>query len=412
MLDTVLGAPKREALTVTQLNTLVHDVIESADVFSAIAVRGEISNLVKHRSGHFYFSLKDEGSLLRALMFRSDTLSLSFEPENGMNVILYGSLGTYVKDGSYRFLAKRMEPDGVGALHLAFEKLKRRLAEEGLFDPAHKKPIPKIPSSVGVITSPTGAAVRDLIQVLGRRFPFAKVTLFPAQVQGIGAHKTLIEGIKTFDMRGDVDLIIIGRGGGSAEDLWEFNNEDLARAIFACGIPVISAVGHETDFTICDFVADLRAPTPSAAAELAVPETEALKHRFFNVVDRLCTLYMRKHDAAKKHVRSLGERPVLTDAQAYLRYPRQSLAHAGERLFYTYTQLLASKRGQLEKNTASLDALSPLAILSRGYAIASKDGRVIRKTDDLQNGEKFDLRLKDGTITAQRTDEKRGNANE
>ncbi len=410
MSDTSLEAPRKEALTVTQLNTLVHDVFESVDIFSAIAVRGEVSNLVKHKSGHFYFSLKDEGSLLRALMFRSDTLRLPFEPENGMNVILYGSLGSYIKDGSYRFIAKSMEPDGVGALHLAFEQLKRRLAAEGLFDPLKKKPIPKIPTGIGIITSPTGAAIRDLIHVLGRRFPMASVMLFPALVQGSGAHETLIEGIRTLDAREDIDLIIIGRGGGSAEDLWEFNHEALARAIYACRTPVISAVGHETDFTICDFVADLRAPTPSAAAELAVPEIEVLKHRFENVNDKMYSLFMHRASSLRKQLSACAERPVLTDPAAYVRYPRQRLLHAHESLLRSFDGVMLAKRGALEKQGASLDALSPLSILSRGYAIASKDGRVIRKKDDVKIGEHFDIRVGDGTIGAVRTE--RGKVND
>lgn len=410
MSDTAMGAPRKEALTVTQLNTLVHDVFESVDIFSAIAVRGEVSNLVKHKSGHFYFSLKDEGSLLRALMFRPDTLRLPFELENGMNVILYGSLGSYVKDGSYRFVAKSIEPDGVGALHLAFEQLKRRLASEGLFDPAKKKPIPKTPTSIGIITSPTGAAIRDLIHVLGRRFSMASVTLFPALVQGSGAHETLIEGIRTLDARNDIDVIIIGRGGGSAEDLWEFNHEALARAIYACETPVISAVGHETDFTICDFVADLRAPTPSAAAELAVPETEVLKRRFENVNDKLYSLFMHKASSLKKQLSACATRPVLTEPAAYFRYPQQRLLHAREGLLHSFDSILLAKRGALEKQTASLDALSPLAILSRGYAIASKEGRVIRKKEDIEIGEYFDIRVQNGTIGAVRTE--RGKEND
>ena len=396
--------PQKEALTVTQLNTLVHDVFESVDLFSAIAVRGEISNLVKHRSGHFYFSLKDEGSLLRALMFRGDTLKLPFEPENGMNVILYGSLGSYIKDGSYRFIAKQMEPDGVGALHLAFEQLKRRLANEGLFDPAHKKPIPKIPTHIGIVTSPTGAAVRDLINVLKRRFPLARVTLFPAQVQGSGAHETLIEGVRVLDARPDTDLIIIGRGGGSMEDLWEFNNEELARAIYAAKTPVISAVGHEIDFTICDFVADLRAPTPSAAAELAVPETETLKHRFDNVKDKLYSLFSQKAMTLRKRLTSAAERPVFTDTEAYFRFPRQRLLYAKEKLPRAVEQILLAKRGELEKSCASLDALSPLAILSRGYAIATKGGRVVRKAEEVSVGEEFEVRVSNGVIEAVRRD--------
>ncbi len=399
-MSSTLGMPQKEALTVTQLNTLVHDVFESVDVFSSIAVRGEISNLVKHRSGHFYFSLKDEGSLLRALMFRGDTVKLPFEPENGMNVILYGSLGSYVKDGSYRFVARQMEPDGIGALHLAFEQLKRRLAAEGLFDPEHKKPVPKIPTGIGIVTSPTGAAVRDLINVLGRRFPLARVILFPALVQGSGAHETLIEGVRVLDARPDIDLIIIGRGGGSMEDLWEFNNEDLARTIYAAKTPIISAVGHEIDFTICDFVSDLRAPTPSAAAELAVPETEVLKHRFDNVTDKLYSLFLGKATALRKRLALAAERPVFTDAEAYFRFPRQRLLYAREKLPRAMEQILLAKRGVLEKDCASLDALSPLSILSRGYAIASKDGRVLRRTEDVSVGEEFEVRVSDGVISA------------
>ena len=407
MSDAGLASEKREALTVTQLNTLVHDVFESIGLFSGIAVRGEISNLVKHRSGHFYFSLKDEGSLLRALMFRGDTLRLSFEPENGMSVILYGTLGAYVKDGSYRFIAKRILPDGAGALHMAFEQLKRRLAAEGLFDPARKKPIPKIPRRIGVVTSPTGAAVRDLIQILGRRFPMASVTLFPALVQGEDAPESLIEGIQTFERLGSVDLIIIGRGGGSAEDLWAFNDENLARRIAACRIPVISAVGHETDFTICDFVADLRAPTPSAAAELAVPETEALKQRFQNVTDKLYSIYRMRADALKKRLALCTERPFMKDPLVHLlRRPQESLAYARLALSRAVDATLTEKKNTLGCMAASLEALSPLGVLSRGYAIPSRKGKVIRGKDDLAVGETFTLTMIDGEISAVKTEMK------
>ena len=392
----------REALTVTQLNTLVHDIFEATDIFSQIAVRGEISNLVKHRSGHYYFSLKDEDSLLRALMFRADTFRLPFELENGMNVIVYGTLGTYIKDGNYRLIAHRMEADGVGTLHMAFEKLKKRLSEEGLFDPSHKKPIPKIPSAVGIVTSPTGAAVRDLIHVLGRRFPFAKVILYPALVQGEGAAESLARGIEAFDRLKNVDLIIIGRGGGSAEDLWAFNDEKLARTVFRCEIPVISAVGHETDFTICDFVADLRAPTPSAAAELAVPETEALKHRFFNVTERLHLLCVQKTQKYRKQLLSLQERRVFSDSSLFFRYPRKELTHATDALFKGVSHRLLCVKTALEKQAVSLDALSPLRVLSRGYAVAQKDGTLLKSEKDIAIGEDFSLTLTDGTIRAAR----------
>lgn len=405
-MDTAVSLNGREALTVTQLNTLVHDVFAAADVFSHIAVRGEISNLVKHRSGHFYFSLKDEGSLLRALMFRSDTMRLAFEPENGMNVVIYGSLGTYVKDGSYRLLATRMEPDGIGALHLAFEQLKKRLAAEGLFEASRKKPVPKIPSAIGIVTSPTGAAVRDLIHVLGRRFPFAKVILYPALVQGAGAHETLIAGIETFCRLKNVDVIIIGRGGGSMEDLWEFNHEKLARAIAAADIPIISAVGHETDFTICDFVADLRAPTPSAAAELAVPETDVLKKRFGNVIERMYMLCKKKTDEYAKILSQLEQRRVLTDAGAFLMHPSRELAYRKEALLRAMQGKMTARNASLARFAATLDALSPLRVLGRGYAVALKNEMLVVAPEQLPVNEKFDLILRDGKIRAQRIDDK------
>ncbi len=397
---------RKDALTVTELNTLVHDIFEATDIFSGIAVRGEISNLIKHRSGHYYFSLKDKESLLRALMFRGDTARLPFTLENGMNVVVHGALGTYIKDGSYRLVAHRIEPDGVGTLHMAFEQLKHRLAAEGLFDEARKKPIPKIPSAIGIVTSPTGAAVHDLIHVLGRRFPFAKVLLFPALVQGEGAHESLISGVETFCRMKNVDLIIIGRGGGSAEDLWEFNNEKLARAIAAADIPVISAVGHETDFTICDFVADLRAPTPSAAAELAVPETETLKHRFYNVIDRMHALCKKKTDGYREALLQMRVRRLFTEHDALFRVPRGELAHRSESLTRIMTARVALEKTKFEKFTASLDALSPLRVLSRGYAVVMKDGKTVRSKDNVPVGKEFDVRLQDGVLRARRLDGK------
>ncbi len=405
-MSNLLLTERKDALSVTQLNTLVHDLFEATDIFSGIAVRGEISNLVKHRSGHYYFSLKDEGSLVRALMFRGDTLKLPFEIENGMNVIVYGSLGTYVKDGNYRLIAHRIEPDGIGALSMAFEQLKRRLAAEGLFDAERKKPIPKIPSAVGVVTSPTGAAVRDLIHVLGRRFPFAKVILFPALVQGEGAHESLIQGIETFCRMKNVDVIIIGRGGGSAEDLWAFNHEKLARAIAAADIPIISAVGHETDFTICDFVADLRAPTPSAAAELAVPETENLKHRFNNVIDRMYALCKKKAESCRKNLLQISERRIFTDKDAFLKHPGKTLTLYTEALMQAMRTRLALQRTVFEKSTASLNVLNPLHVLTRGYAVVSKDGTAVRSVKDIAPKDEFDVRMKDGVLHAVCTERK------
>ena len=392
----------RDALTVTQLNTLVHDVLESNDIFSAIAVRGEISNFVHHRSGHMYFSLKDEGSLIRAVMFRFAASRLAFTPQNGMKVVVYASLTTYIKDGQYQLTVNAMEPDGVGALYIAFEERRRRLEAEGLFDPARKKPIPKIPSRIGVITSPTGAAVRDIIRILGRRFPFAEVLLYPAQVQGEGAAQTLIAGLSYFAKEGNADVIILGRGGGSAEDLWEFNDEALARAVAASPIPVISAVGHESDFTICDFVADLRAATPSAAAELAVPEGTELVRRFHNLTDRMALLCERKIKTGKERLLSLASRRIFTDPEGLYRQQRQMLDSYARALEVALARRLDASRAAFDTAAARLNALSPLAILTRGYAVATVNGRVVRSAEDIPNEARFKLRFSDGEITAQR----------
>lgn len=396
------GIGTRDALTVTELNTLVHDVLESNDIFSAIAVRGEISNFVHHRSGHMYFSLKDEGSLVRSVMFRSAASRLAFRPENGMKVIVYASLTTYVKDGQYQLLVTHMEPDGIGALYIAFEALRRRLEAEGLFDPARKRPIPKIPSRIGVITSPTGAAVKDIIRILGRRFPYAEVLLFPAQVQGSGAAESLIAGLSYFSDTKSVDVIILGRGGGSAEDLWEFNNEALARAVAASPIPVISAVGHESDFTICDFVADVRAATPSAAAELAVPESTELVRRFHNVTDRLALLCKQRIDTERERLRGLAQRRLFSDPSMLYHEKHLRLDALSDKLENAQGKLLSALRSRFEALTGTLHALSPLAILSRGYSVALVEDRVARKTEDLPVGAPFTLRLSDGEITAKR----------
>ena len=265
------------ALTVTQLNEYIKGILDHDPRLTDVYLRGEISNFKNHYStGHYYFTLKDEGGMIRAIMFRSSAVKLAFLPEDGMKVVAHGRISAFVRDGQYQIYCDSMEPDGIGALYIAYEQLKRKLEAEGLFDPSRKKPLPKIPSRVGIITSATGAAIRDMINVCGRRFPFAELVLYPSLVQGPDAPAQLIDGVRYFNEKQSVDVIIIGRGGGSIEDLWAFNNEDLAREIAASAIPVISAVGHETDFTICDFVADRRAPTPSAAAELAVPETEEL----------------------------------------------------------------------------------------------------------------------------------------
>lgn len=403
MTEDLLTANEQRAMTVTELNTLVHDVLEGCDIFSRIAVRGEISNFVHHRSGHLYFSLKDEGGLIRAVMFRSAASRLVFVPENGMKVVVHASLTTYVKDGQYQLMVTSMEPDGVGSLYLAFERLKKKLAAEGLFDAARKKPLPKVPTRIGIITSPTGAALRDMLNILKRRFPLAQVLLYPALVQGSGAPASLVRGITVMGSRKELDLLIIGRGGGSAEDLWCFNDESLARAIAACPLPVISAVGHETDYTICDFVSDLRAPTPSAAAELAVPETDVLVRRFRNVVDRMALLCERSVKREKERLHALSSRRIFTDPDALYRSEKQRLDACFTALSHAADKLLYTKSASLEEAAAKLNAMSPLAILSRGYAVPVKEGKTVKSIEDLSEGTAFSLRMADGTLYARAT---------
>lgn len=394
----------KEALTVTQLNTLVRDLMEGSDLLSRIAVRGEISNFVSHRSGHLYFSLKDEGSLVRAVMFRSAASRLRFAPENGMKVLVFCSVTTYIKDGQYQLYVTAMEPDGVGALYLAIEQLKKKLAAEGLFEQARKKPLPKIPSRIGIITSPTGAAVRDMLHILKRRFPYAAVYLYPALVQGAEAPGTLIEGLTYFNREKKADLIIIGRGGGSAEDLFAFQNEALARAVAASAIPVISAVGHETDFTICDFVADLRAPTPSAAAELAVPEADKLMQKFRNVIDRMALLCRAQIEKKKAATARLSASRALSDPMTSLRQKELRLMHATEALGRSAGHRMAQYRASLAEVSARLEGLSPLAVLHRGYALCTVGGHPLCTVTGAKTGDSIRVHMCDGRIAATVTD--------
>lgn len=391
--------PERQALSVSQLSRLIKDLIEGCDLLSGIAVRGEISNLTVHPSGHMYFSLKDEESLINAVMFRSAASKLKFLPKNGMKVILYCSVVTYAKMGRYQLQVTAIEPDGIGALYLAFEQLKSKLAKEGLFDKERKKPLPKIPSRIGLITSPTGAAVRDMIRILGARFPYAEVFLYPALVQGIEAPESLRRGIAFFNERRPVDVIIIGRGGGSMEDLFAFNDEALARAVAASAIPVISAVGHETDFTICDFVADLRAATPSNAAELAVPETAHLLSSFQNVITKMKLLCEKKTSFARRRLEGLAKSRVLTDPRALYQSKRQSLLYLKEGLTHSTERALLSARAALSERAAMLDGLSPLKTLSRGYAVATDGkGKALRDAAAVAKGDTLHLRLQRGSL--------------
>lgn len=390
---------KKNVLTVTQLNDYIKMLIDGDSLLSGVYVKGEISNFTNHRSGHFYFTIKDEGSLLRSVMFRSAAAKLKFVPENGMKIIAHGRVSAFVRDGQYQLYVDDLQPDGIGSLYFAFEQLKKKLEGEGLFDPRRKRPLPKIPAKIGIITSPTGAAVRDMIHILGRRFPFAKVILYPALVQGPDAPGQLMAGLAHFNGSCPVDVIIIGRGGGSIEDLWAFNNEELVRAVAASEIPVISAVGHETDFTICDFVADRRAPTPSAAAEIAVPETEELKRKISNITSRT-ELLLKQNIARKRQLLSFfaARRPLnaperLTDDR------RMLVLSLYDRIFRNVDGGNLLRKNLLARYAAQLDALSPLAILARGYSVAFvEDGTLLRHTEDVKPGDAVRIRVSDGII--------------
>ena len=403
--DGIFSVPNREsnnAITVTQLNEYIKAKIDADGFLSHVLVKGEISNFTNHyKTGHFYFTVKDEGSLIKAVMFRSAASKLNFVPENGMKVLVRGRVSAYVRDGQYQLYCEAMEPDGIGALYFAFEQLKKKLSAEGLFEEARKKPLPKIPTRIGVITSPTGAAIRDIINILGRRFPYAKVVLYPALVQGAEAAPSLIAGMQYFNAQRNVDVIIIGRGGGSIEDLWAFNSEELARTVAASEIPTISAVGHETDFTICDFVADRRAPTPSAAAELAVPETGELMRKIDNIIGRMSLLLSKRMENSRQILTFYQTQGVFAHPERLFEERKMQLLLLGQRLEGAVMRSMTEERYRLSAKAAKLEALSPLGILSRGYSVASDpNGRVIASVNDIAAGEQMSLRVTDGLIRA------------
>ena len=391
------------AISVTGVNEYIKKLIEGDGTLRDIYIKGEISNFKNHYStGHYYFSLKDDTSVIRAVMFNSAASKLQFVPENGMLVVIRGRISAFVRDGQYQIYVTEMEPDGVGSLYIAYEQLKRKLEAEGLFADSRKKPIPKIPSRVGVITSATGAAVRDIINVTGRRFPFAEVIVYPALVQGDGAVASLIKGLEYFNKSHSADVIIIGRGGGSIEDLWAFNSELLARTVAASEIPVISAVGHETDFTICDFVADKRAPTPSAAAELAVPDTEELKRKITNIIKRESALLSQRIVAARAMVERFSKSRALADPKNQIDDKRMDLTALYEKLTVSMKRNCIDKKTALAVSAGKLSALDPMAVLARGFAAAyGDDGTIIKSTKSVSVGERISLRVSDGTINAE-----------
>lgn len=385
-----------QPISVTQLTQYIKLLLDRDEVLSQVCVRGELSNYKIHSSGHHYFTLKDEGAVISCVMFRSDAARLRFRPESGMKVILAGRISLFPKSGQYQIYASHMQPDGAGELAVAFEQLKRSLQAQGYFAAEYKKPLPRFPKTVALVTSPTGAAVRDMIRILGRRWPQAQVLVCPVRVQGEGAAEEIAAMLRLVDENRLADVIITGRGGGSLEDLWAFNEELVAQAIFRCQTPVISAVGHEPDVTISDFVADVRAATPSNAAELVVCDQAELRAGLMQLKQRLERAQTRRLELLTQRLRRLAERPVLRSPENYLQQRELHLELLRQRLEHGGNNLLQKKQKQFAALSARLDALSPLKVLARGYAVATKEGQVLHSVEQLSPGETVRLRLSDG----------------
>ena len=388
--------------TVSQVNQYIKALLDRDRELTALYVRGEISNYKAYPSGHHYFSLKDGEGAIRCVMFKREAMSLRFRPENGMKVIAFGRVAVFPRDGQYQLYCTSLTPEGVGDLHLAFEQLKQKLYAEGLFDPAHKKPIPRFPKRIAIITSAAGAAVRDMLRILGARWPMAEVFLLPVRVQGTEAPGELCAAIAWANRHQVADLIITGRGGGSMEDLWAFNDENVARTIYHSAIPVISAVGHEPDVTIADFVADLRAATPSNAAELAVPDQSEVAVWLRQMEGRLAQAMGRKLERARKDLDRAARCRALQDPMNYVDDKRMVLDYQREKLAAGLNAALNRERQRFGQLASKLDALSPLKVLGRGYAIPRKgDGGVVRSVSDVTPGDQLKLRVADGEISCQ-----------
>ncbi len=390
---------EQQIFTVTQLNNLIKAAFDNVPALQNVCVRGEISNYKLYPSGHHYFSLKDGEGLLRCVMFKGNAFSLRFKPQNGMSVIAVGKVSVFPRDGAYQLYCSRLIPEGAGDLQAAFDQLKQRLFEEGLFDRAHKKPLPDYPHRIGVVTSPAGAAVHDMLRILGKRYPLSKVILLPVRVQGETAAGEISRAIQYANREALCDLLIVGRGGGSAEDLWAFNEEPVARAIYASRIPVISAVGHEPDVAISDFVADLRAATPSNAAELAVPDQTELRGRLAAVQKAMTAALRRQAQLARSRLDALRACPALRDPQSLIRERRQTLDLSMNSLVNAETSLVHAQRNRLTRLAASLDAMSPLKVLMRGYAtVSDESGQLITSAGAAAAAEGLDVSFYDGTV--------------
>ena len=384
----------RRIFDVSELNEHVKSLLDSDSVLSGVFVRGELSNYKVYPSGHHYFTMKDQSGALRCVMFKGSASKLRFRPENGMKVIAYGRVTVFPRDGAYQLYASEITPDGVGDLHVAFEQLKAELLKEGLFDLAHKKPLPRFPERIAVITSSAGAAVRDIIRVLGKRYPLAKVIILPVRVQGVEAPAEIVGAIRYANKHNVADVIITGRGGGSIEDLWAFNDRRVAMAIFDSDIPVISAVGHEPDVTISDFVADVRAATPSNAAELCVPDVAELVPYIDGASVRMTQAVEKRIALLRQRLSAISEKRVLKDPMNYIDDRRETLDRVSERLISAAERRLAAERSKYIGLASKLDALSPLKVLGRGYSIVRKeDGHVVSSAKEVKSGDKLRIRL-------------------
>ena len=397
----------QNVLTITQLNEYIRGKMDADALLNQVAVSGEISNYKMYPSGHHYFTLKDEGGALKCVMFKGNAMRLRFRPENGMKVIAMGKVTVYPRDGAYQLYCTAMAMDGVGDLYAAFEQLKKKLAAQGLFDPAHKQPLPKYPGTIGIVTSSAGAAVHDMLRILRKRYPLTQVKLLPVRVQGAEAPGEIAAAIRYANYYKLADLLIVGRGGGSIEDLWAFNDEIVAHAIYESQIPVISAVGHEPDVTISDYVADLRAATPSNAAELAVPDKDALRQNLDSMSAAMATALNRQIKAARQHLNVLSASPALRSPTGYMEQKAKNLELLKNRMVSAQNQQIHRSNQRYIAAVSKLDAMSPLKVLTRGYSMAqTEDGDVVRSVHQVERGQRLTISLSDGKLSATVMDKK------
>lgn len=391
----------QKVLSISQISEYIRKLMDTDVLLAGLAVKGEISNYKVYPSGHHYFTLKDEGAALKCVIFRGNAMRLRFRPENGMKVIAMGKISVYPKDGAYQLYCTNLALDGIGDLYAAYEQLKAKLAGQGLFDPKYKKELPKYPGTIGIITSSAGAAIHDMLRILRKRYPLTTVKLLPVRVQGVEAPGEIAAAIQYANHHDLADLLIVGRGGGSIEDLWAFNDEKVAYAIFQSRIPVISAVGHEPDVTISDYVADLRAATPSNAAELAVPDQDALRQTLDSMMAQMSVAMQRQLKNARRHLNILVQSQSLRSPDQYLQDRKKSLNLLSGKLVAAQSDLLHRYKQRFVADTAKLDAMSPLKVLARGYSMAkTEDGKILRSVKQINPGDQFSLQVNDGTIDA------------